>query len=207
MRPGLGVATAGCSRLGIDGGPAFPLTRTLLGPTRPCCPRYTDIDALDGFLVGLTAQLSIRKYRCVRLFQGEIVRNILPGTCATAGEPLESFPRALKRATRRRDARQSNDTQVSGANSRRGQRDANCPRRPQTSGMRTRPVHGGTQNSDCGYRPSGCRGCGHGRLKHRPCIRIRQPPPVAGGGTFKRSPRSDLRLRRLRRDLTNPVLL
>jgi hypothetical protein len=33
------------------------------------------------------------------------------------------------------------------------------------------------------------------------------PPPVDGGGTFKRSPRSDLRLRRLRCDLTNPVLL
>ena len=55
---------------------------------------------------------------------------------------------------------------VSGANSRRGQRDASCPRRSQTSGMRTRPDDGRTQNSDRGYRPSGCRGGDHGRLKH-----------------------------------------
>src|ERR1019366_9008703 len=45
----------------------------------------------------------LSKCRDLRLFQGEIVRKILPGTCATAWEPLESFPRALKRATRRRD--------------------------------------------------------------------------------------------------------
>src|ERR1039458_6704837 len=55
------------------------------------------------------------KCRYLRLFQGEIVRKILPGTCATAGEPLESFPRAVKRATRRHDVRQSKDAQVSGA--------------------------------------------------------------------------------------------
>jgi hypothetical protein len=69
MRPGLGVATAGCSRLGIDGGPAFPLTRALLGTDATHEPPAIQIDALDGFLVGL--------------FQGEIVRTILPGTCAT----------------------------------------------------------------------------------------------------------------------------